>query len=42
MLTLDWFTPTFSKFVLYNSVKLGVIKTIDVGDDIQSFVPFDE
>lgn len=42
MLTLDWFTPTFSKFILYNSVKLGVIKTIDVGDDVQSFVPFDE
>ena len=42
MLTLDWFTPTFSKFVLYNSAKVGVIKTIDVGDDIQSFVPFDE
>ena len=42
MLTLDWFTPTFSKFVLYNSAKVGVIKTIDVGEDIQSFVPFDE
>jgi outer membrane protein insertion porin family len=42
MLTLDWFTPTFSKFILYNSVKLGVIKTLDVGDDVQSFVPFDE
>ena len=42
MLTLDWFTPTFSKFVLFNSAKIGVIKTIDVGDDIQSFVPFDE
>lgn len=42
MLTLEWFTPTFSKFILYNSAKLGVIKTIDVGDDTQSFVPFDE
>lgn len=42
MLTLEWFTPTFSKFILYSSAKLGVIKTIDVGDDIQTFVPFDE
>ena len=42
MLTLEWFTPTFSKFILYSSAKLGVIKTIDVGDDIQTFVPFDD
>ena len=42
MLTLDWFTPTFSKFVLFNSIKLGVIKPLDVGDNTQSFVPFDE
>ena len=42
MLTLEWFTPTFSKFILYSSAKLGVIKTIDVGDDVQTFVPFDE
>lgn len=42
ILDLQWFTPTFSKVVLYNSFKLGVIKTLDVDDDIQSFVPFDE
>jgi outer membrane protein insertion porin family len=42
ILTLDWFTPTFSKFILYNSIKLGTIKTIDVGSDVQSFIPFDE
>ena len=42
ILDLNWFTPTFSKVVLYNSFKLGVIKTLDVDDDIQSFVPFDE
>ena len=42
ILDLQWFTPTFSKFVLYNSFKLGVIKTLDVDDDVKSFVPFDE
>lgn len=42
ILTLDWFTPTFSKFILYNSIKLGTIKTIDVENDVQSFIPFDE
>ena len=42
VLDLDWFTPTFSKFVLYSSLKVGVIKTLNVGDDTQSFIPFDE
>ena len=42
ILDLNWFTPTFSKVVLYNSFKLGVIKTLDVDDGVQSFVPFDE
>tara|TARA_Y100000389_G_scaffold109560_1_gene106641 strand:+ start:2274 stop:4652 length:2379 start_codon:yes stop_codon:yes gene_type:complete len=42
ILDLNWFTPTFSKVVLYNSLKLGVIKTIEVDEDVQSFVPFDE
>lgn len=42
MLTLDWFTPTISKFILFNSIKLGVIKPLDVGNNTQSFVPFDE
>ena len=42
ILDLQWFTPTFSKFILYNSFKLGVIKTLDVDDDVKSFVPFDE
>jgi outer membrane protein insertion porin family len=41
ILTLDWFTPTVSKFILYNSVKLGVIKTISSKND-DSFIPFDE
>ncbi len=39
ILDLNWFTPTFSKVVLYNSFKLGVIKTLDVDDDVKSFVP---
>ncbi len=42
ILDLQWFTPTFSKFILYNSFKLGVIKTLEVDDDVKSFVPFDE
>ena len=42
LLTLDWFTPTFSKFILFNSAKIGLIKTIDVGDNVQTFIPFDE
>ena len=42
LLTLEWFTPTFSKFILFNSAKIGLIKTIDVGDNTQTFIPFDE
>ena len=42
LLSLEWFTPTFSKFVLYNSAKIGLIKTIDSSDDSNTFIPFDE
>ena len=42
MMSLEWFTPTFSKFILYSSAKLGVIKTINVSNNQPSFIPFDE
>jgi len=42
MMTLEWFTPTFSKFILYSSAKVGVIKNISVDSEIPSFIPFDE
>lgn len=42
MMNLEWFTPTFSKFILYSSAKVGVIKNISVDDDTPSFIPFDE
>tara|TARA_A100000164_G_scaffold306311_1_gene282737 strand:- start:2247 stop:4625 length:2379 start_codon:yes stop_codon:yes gene_type:complete len=42
MISLEWFTPTFSKFILYSSAKLGVIKTINVSNNQPSFIPFDE
>ena len=42
VLNLDWFSPTFSKFVLFSSLKVGVIKTLNVDSDTQSFIPFDE
>ena len=42
VLNLDWFSPTFSKFVLFSSLKVGVIKTLSVDSDTQSFIPFDE
>ncbi len=41
-LSLEWYTPTFSKFILYNSTKIGLIKTIDTDDDASTFIPFDE
>ena len=42
VLNLDLFSPTFSKFVLFSSLKAGVIKTLNVDSDTQSFIPFDE
>jgi outer membrane protein insertion porin family len=42
VLNLDWFTPAFSKTVLYSSVRLGLIKTLEVDSNTTSFVPFDE
>lgn len=42
VLNLDWYTPTFWKFVLVSSFKVGLLQEIDIGRDEQSLIPFDE
>tara|TARA_Y200000002_G_scaffold692_2_gene689 strand:- start:2858 stop:5239 length:2382 start_codon:yes stop_codon:yes gene_type:complete len=42
VLNLEWFTPSFSKFIIYSSAKIGIIKPISVDSGEQSFIPFDE
>ena len=42
VLNLEFYTPTFWKFVLMSSFKLGVIKDLPSNDDSQSIIPFDE
>ena len=42
VLNLEWFTPTFWKFVLMSSVKLGVMKPLVSNSDELSIIPFDE
>jgi outer membrane protein insertion porin family len=42
VLNLEWFTPTFWKFVLMSSVKLGAIKPLQSNNEELSIVPFDE
>ncbi len=42
VLNLEWFTPTFSKFVLMSSVKLGTIQRLQASDGSHSIIPFDE
>ena len=42
VLNLEWFTPTFWKFVLMSSVKLGAIKPLQSSNEELSIVPFDE
>ena len=39
-LNLEWFTPTFWKFVLMNSMKIGVIKDLPSKDGTLSYIPF--
>ncbi len=42
VLNLEWYTPTFWKFVLMGSAKLGVINSLpSIGDGV-SLIPFDE
>ena len=42
VLNLEWYTPTFWKFVLMSSAKLGVIQPLPSPDDKLSLIPFDE
>ena len=42
VLNLEWFTPTFWKFVLMSSVKLGAIKPLQSRNEELSIIPFDE
>ena len=39
-LNLEWFTPTFWKFVLMNSMKIVVIKDLPSKDGTLSYIPF--
>lgn len=42
VLKLDWYTPTFWKFVLLSSLKVGVIKPFSYSGADQSIIPFAE
>ena len=42
ILNLEWYTPTFWKFVLMSSVKLGGIKALPSEDNERSIIPFNE
>jgi len=39
VLTLDWYTPTFWKFVLTSSLKMGTIRMLNVGGDGFTYIP---
>ena len=41
-LNLEWYTPTFWKFVLMNSMKIGVIKELPSKNDGISFIPYND
>ncbi len=42
ILNLEWYTPTFSKFVLTSSLKIGVIQPLPAKEGEYSVVPLDE
>ena len=42
ILNLEWYTPTFWKFVLMSSLKLGAINMLPSMDDERSVIPFSE
>ena len=39
VLTLDWYTPTFWKFVLTSSLKVGTIRMLNTGGDNFAYIP---
>ena len=41
-LNLEWFTPTFWKFVLMNSMKIGVIKELPSNNASPSYIPYND
>jgi outer membrane protein insertion porin family len=41
-LTLEWYSPLVSKFVLVNTIKAGVIGKIETDDENISIIPYDE
>jgi len=41
-LKLEWFTPTFWKFVLMNSMKIGVIKELPSNNESLSYIPYND
>ena len=42
ILNLEYYTPTFWKFVLRSSLKLGIVKPLPSYDEERSIIPFDE
>ena len=42
VLNFEWFSPTFWKFVLMSSFKIGVIQPLEDLDNQRSIIPFDE
>ena len=41
VLSLDWYTPTFWKFVLTSSIKIGTIKMLDVKNSNEWIPPYE-
>ena len=41
-LKLEWFTPTFWKFVLMNSMKIGGINVLPSKDNSPSYIPYND
>ncbi|MBA64330.1 MAG: outer membrane protein assembly factor BamA [Candidatus Marinimicrobia bacterium] len=41
-MNLEWFTPTFWKFVLMNSMKIGVIKELPSNNSDPSYIPYND
>ena len=42
ILNLEWYTPTFWKFVLMNSMKIGVVKELAAKEGGKSFIPWND
>jgi len=42
ILNMEWYTPTFWKFVLMSTFKIGVIEPLPSSESERSIVPFDE